>query len=122
MGRKRQPWTGEALGPAGGIRARIDDLARLASALLDGTAPGTAALHPVENFTGPVVRIGAAWLTIERNGRAITWHNGGTGGFRSWLGLDLAAGTAVALLSATAIPVDQHGFALLAQLTEDEGR
>ncbi|WP_307868977.1 serine hydrolase domain-containing protein [Umezawaea beigongshangensis] len=121
-GRKRQPWTGEALGPAGGVRARIGDMARLTAALLDGSAPGTAALHPTENFTGRVVRIGAAWITIERNGRAVTWHDGGTGGFHSWLGLDRAAGTAVVLLTATAISVDQLGFALLGQLTEEEGR
>lgn len=121
-GRKRQPWTGEALGPAGGIRARIGDMARLTAALLDGSAPGTAALDPVEIFTGRVVRIGAAWITIERKDRAITWHNGGTGGFRTWLGLDRTAGTAVVLLSATAISVDQHGFTLLEQLTGEEGR
>ncbi|MFJ6673287.1 serine hydrolase domain-containing protein [Actinosynnema sp. NPDC091369] len=120
-GRERHPWTGEAVGPAGGIRARIGDMARLAAALVDGSAPGTSALDPVENFTGRVVRIGAAWITLERNGRAITWHNGGTGGFRSWIGLDRAAGTAVVLLSATAIPVDRHGFALLDKLTEEQG-
>ncbi|XVS66409.1 serine hydrolase domain-containing protein [Actinosynnema sp. CA-299493] len=121
-GRERQPWTGEALGPAGGIRARIGDMARLTAALLDGSAPGTAALDPVENFTGRVARIGAAWITIERDDRAITWHNGSTGGFRTWLGLDRAAGTAVVLLSATALSVDQHGFTLLEQLTEEESR
>ncbi|GAA1309898.1 serine hydrolase [Saccharothrix xinjiangensis] len=121
-GRKREPWTGEALGPAGGIRARIGDMARLAAALLDGSAPGAAALDPVEDFTGRVVRVGAAWITIQRDGRAITWHNGGTGGFRTWLGLDRAAGTAVVLLSATAISVDRHGFALLEQLTGEQGR
>ena len=121
-GRERRPWTGEALAPAGGIRARIGDMARLAAALLDGSAPGTAALEPVEDFTGRVVRIGAAWITIERNGRAITWHNGGTGGFRTWLGLDRAAGTAAVILSATAISVDRRGFTLLEQLTGEEGR
>nr|BFE50686.1 hypothetical protein GCM10017745_41130 [Saccharothrix mutabilis subsp. capreolus] len=89
-------------------------MARLTAALLDGSAPGAAALDPVADFTGRVVRIGAAWITLERHGRAITWHNGGTGGFRTWLGLDRAAGTGVVLLSATAVPVDRHGFALLA--------
>jgi CubicO group peptidase (beta-lactamase class C family) len=29
LGRARQPWTGEAIGPAGGIRASIEDMARL---------------------------------------------------------------------------------------------
>ncbi|CCH32179.1 beta-lactamase [Saccharothrix espanaensis DSM 44229] len=120
-GRGREPWTGEALAPAGGIRSTIQDMARLTAALLDGSAPGVGALDPVADYTGRVVRIGAAWITLDRNRRLITWHNGGTGGFRTWLGLDRAAGTAVVLLSATAVSVDQHGFTLLAQLTEDEG-
>lgn len=115
-GRRRQPWTGEALAPAGGIRASVQDLARLARALLDGSAPGRSALDPVADFAGPAVRIGAAWLTIETRGRRITWHNGGTGGFSSWIGLDREANAAVVLLSATAAPVDRQGFELLREL------
>ena len=115
-GRPRQPWTGEALAPAGGIRASVQDLARLARALLDGSAPGRSALDPVANFAGPAARIGAAWLTLDAKGRRITWHNGGTGGFSSWIGLDREAKTAVVLLSATAAPVDRQGFELLQTL------
>jgi CubicO group peptidase (beta-lactamase class C family) len=112
-GRPRQPWTGEALGPAGGIRSSITDMARLTAALLDGTAPGIDALDPTSRF-GPRVQIGAAWITVEMwKGRPITWHNGGTGGFRSWIGLDRAAGTGAVVLSATTASVDRAGFALL---------
>ena len=116
-GRGREAWTGEALGPAGGIRSSIGDLARLVAALLDGTAPGTAALDPVRPFAGPAVRIGAGWLTVTVEGREITWHNGGTGGFCSWLGLDRAAGAGVVLVRATAGSVDRHGMAMLKGLT-----
>jgi CubicO group peptidase (beta-lactamase class C family) len=119
-GRARQPWTGEAVGPAGGIRASIPDMVRLTAALLDGSAPGVAALDPVAEFSGRSVRIGAAWITLDHNGRLVTWHNGGTGGFRAWLGLDRAAGTAIVLMSATSASVDHHGFTLLAQLTKEE--
>ena len=115
-GRAREPWTGEALGPAGGIRASIPDLARLIGALLDGTAPGARALDPVGRFSGRI-EIGAAWITLEHKGTTVTWHNGGTGGFRSWLGLDRAAGTGAAIVSATTRSVDRQGFALLASLT-----
>ncbi|HEY8590048.1 MAG TPA: serine hydrolase domain-containing protein, partial [Naasia sp.] len=45
-GRLQEPWTGEAIAPAGGIRATIADTATLAAALLDGSAPGVAALEP----------------------------------------------------------------------------
>jgi CubicO group peptidase (beta-lactamase class C family) len=116
-GKPREPWTGEALAPAGGLRATITDMARLTGALLDGTAPGITALDPVAPFVR-VVRIGAAWITIERAGREVTWHNGGTGGFRSWLGLDRQAGTGVVLLTATSASVDRHGFTLLTGVVE----
>ena len=49
-GRVMQPWTGEAVAPAGGIRASIGDMARLVQALLEGSAPGLAALDPVANL------------------------------------------------------------------------
>jgi CubicO group peptidase (beta-lactamase class C family) len=118
-GRSQDPWVGEALGPAGGIRSTITDMAALAGALLDGSAPGLAALDPVANFAGPAARIGAAWMTLEAKGRAVTWHNGATGGFSSWIGLDREAGTAVVLLSATAGSLDRHGFRILADLIPD---
>lgn len=111
-GRPAQPWTGEALGPAGGVRSTAADLGRLLRALLDGTAPGVRALDPVRRFSGPL-RIGAAWLTLDRRGTTLTWHNGGTGGFRSVVVLDRAAGTGAAVVSATARSVDRAGFALL---------
>jgi CubicO group peptidase (beta-lactamase class C family) len=111
-GRPQQPWTGEALAPAGGIRATIGDMARLTEALLDGSAPGTAALDPVAPF-GVGAKIGAAWLTVSVKHQEITWHNGGTGGFRSWMGMNRSAGTGVVILSATASSVDRHGFRLL---------
>jgi CubicO group peptidase (beta-lactamase class C family) len=116
-GRPRQPWTGEAIGPAGGIRSTIGDLAIMVTALLDGSAPGLAALDPVRDFA-PRTRIGAAWITIDLRGTAITWHNGGTGGFRSWVGLDRSAGAAVVVLSAASVPVDGLGFKTLQHLTD----
>jgi CubicO group peptidase (beta-lactamase class C family) len=120
-GRPRQPWTGEGLGPAGGIRASITSVARFTAAMLDGSAPGIAALDPIARF-GAGARIGAAWITIQVKGRPITWHNGGTGGFRSWLGLDRSTGTGVAILSATAAPVDRYGFTLLAEHSPEQSR
>ncbi|WP_433517427.1 serine hydrolase domain-containing protein [Nonomuraea sp. CA-143628] len=115
-GEPRQPWTGEAIGPAGGIRSSVRGVARLVAALLDGSAAGIAALDPVAPF-GKGARIGAGWITIEAEGRQITWHNGGTGGFRSWAGLDRDAGTGAVILSATSVSVDPFGLSLLTEHT-----
>lgn len=116
-GRPMAPWTGEALAPAGGVRASAPSLARLLQALLDGSSPGMAALEPVERIRG-AASIGAAWVVLPHDGRTITWHDGGTGGFRAWLGLDRAAGTGVALVSATARSVDRAGMELLREAAE----
>lgn len=114
-GRRAEPWTGEALGPAGGVRMSVRDAATLARALLEGSAPGTAALEPVDDFV-PGARIGAAWITSPHDGVDVTWHNGGTGGFRTWLGLDRSAGTAAVVLNARVRSVDAVGRRLLATL------
>lgn len=117
-GRRRvDPWLGAAIGPAGGIRASLGALAGLAGALLDGTAPGVAALDPVRDFAGPAVRIGAGWFTTDRRHRGLlTWHNGGTGGFRSWLGLRRDLGLAVVVLGASSRSLDALGITLLDEL------
>lgn len=109
----RQPWTGEALAPAGGIRASVTDLARLIGAMLDGSAPGLTALEPAADFAEGRTRIGAAWMITTVRGHQVTWHNGMTGGFASWVGMNRAAGTGVAVLSATAQSVDEFGLSQL---------
>lgn len=113
LGKLAEPWTGEALGPAGGVRATADDLAGLLAALLTATAPGLAALDPVRAFSGKAVRIGAGWLVLELEGRDYTWHNGGTGGFRSIVALDRPAGRGVAVVRGTTRSADGAGFGLL---------
>lgn len=119
-GRSRDAWVGEAVAPAGGIRAGVADMAKLAAALLDGSAPGHEALQPRERFAGPM-QIGSAWITSplggKGSGRSMTWHNGGTGGFRSFLGLDRETKTAVVVVSPRSVSVDHRATELLASLS-----
>lgn len=115
LGRVVQPWVGEALAPAGGIRADVGSLGELLRSILDRTAPGVTALEPVADFS-PRVRIGAAWITVPYRGRTITWHNGATGGFSSWIGIDREACVGVAVVSARHGAVDRPGFHLLEEL------
>jgi CubicO group peptidase (beta-lactamase class C family) len=112
LNRVVQPWVGEALAPAGGIRASIGTLGGLLRSILNRTAPGVAALDPVADFS-PGVRIGAAWITVPYRSRTITWHNGATGGFSSWVGIDRDAGVGVAVLSGRHGAVDRAGFRFL---------
>jgi CubicO group peptidase (beta-lactamase class C family) len=112
-GRDQQPWIADGYAPLGvGVWSTSADLARLAAAVLDGTAPGSAATQP-QWPAGEGRRIGLGWFTSELDGRTVTWHNGGTGGFRSWLGVDLEAGRAAVVLAATTRDVDRLGQQLL---------
>lgn len=118
-GRAEQAWTMGAYAPAGGVRSTPADMARYAQALLDGTAPGFAALEPRWNADGRS-RVGYAWFTDRIDGVDITWHNGATGGFSSMLALDRNRSSAVVVLANTAVPVD--GIALRLLLDASPGR
>lgn len=113
-GRAVEPWANEAVAPAGCARSSATDLAVLLRAMLDGTVPGADALDPVAAF-GRRLRIGAGWLTGPMLRRTVTWHNGGTGGFRSFVGIDRDHGVGVALVSASTRSVDGAAARLLAE-------
>jgi len=112
-GQAQAPWLSPGFAPAGiGVWSTTGDLARLARQVLDGSAPGVTATEPRWNFTDDD-RIGLGWITTEVNNRAITVHDGGTGGFRSFVGLDTEADRAVVMLSSTSAPIDAAALELL---------
>ena len=113
-GRAVEPWANEAVAPAGGVRSSAADLAVLLGAMLDRSVVGADALDPVATFSGRL-GIGAGWLTGPLLRRTVTWHNGGTGGFRSFVGIDREHGAGVALVSATTRSVDGAAARLLAE-------
>ncbi|QSR31992.1 serine hydrolase [Nocardioides sp. S5] len=116
-GREVEPWANDAIAPAGGVRASAADLAVLLRAMLDRTVAGADALEPTAPFVG-TMRIGAGWLTGPMLRRTVTWHNGGTGGFRSFVGIDRDHGVGVALVSASTRSVDGAGARLLVEAGE----
>ncbi|WFE27378.1 serine hydrolase [Solwaraspora sp. WMMD791] len=119
-GRSTEPWQASGLAGAGiGLWSTAPNLARLAAALRDGTAPGADAASPRFD-AGDDSRIGYGWFTTSYDGREIVWHNGGTGGFRSYVGYDPATGDAVVVLGNTDRPVDPIGLALLGVTTDDD--
>ena len=78
----------DAYAPTGGAVSTTGDLAKLATALLNGTAPGLA-LDPTNATDQSNTRIGTFWHTSTwQTGQTITHHAGQTGGYSSYLGLD----------------------------------
>ncbi|WP_411700546.1 serine hydrolase domain-containing protein [Conyzicola sp.] len=107
-GRPSDPWTMAADGPAGSVRSTLADMVVYTRAQLDATAPGADATT-ARTEIGELGRIGLAWITTDD----VTWHNGQTGGFTSWVGFDRESDRAVVVLSNTAVSVDDIGFALM---------
>jgi hypothetical protein len=106
-------WYGEAFTPAGtSTFTTAEDVMKYARAVVEGKVPGLAALEPVAD-TG-AGQIGLAWMTSDQSGRTLTWHNGGTGGYRSMLALDRTTGQAVLVLNSSTRWVDDPGLQLAA--------
>ncbi|MGW4475465.1 serine hydrolase domain-containing protein [Nonomuraea sp. NPDC004354] len=112
-GHEADPWTSDGYAPAGvGIWSTSADLARLVDAMLKGGAPGAEAATP--RFTDDETsRIGYGWFTTKTAEGEVTWHNGGTGGFRSYVGFDRAGRRGVVVLGNTDKDVDHVGLRLL---------
>jgi len=93
-------WTFGALAGAGAVVSTPDDMLRFARANLDETggplAAAMALAHRPLRDAGNGTRVGYAWLT-QPDG--VVWHNGGTAGFRSFIGLAPAQQRAVVVLA-----------------------
>jgi CubicO group peptidase (beta-lactamase class C family) len=113
-------WDLPTLAGAGALRSTVNDMLTFVAANLDYVksplAPAMAAMLAVHRPTGaPGLEIGLGWHILTRNGHEIVWHNGGTGGFRSFIGFERKTGTGVVVLSnaETSAGVDDIGQHLL---------
>ncbi len=122
--RGRRPvsdWHFQALAGAGALRSTAADLLVLLAAHLHPEASplGNAialCTQPRRQVRG-ALRVALGWHVLDRRGRApVWWHNGGTGGFVSFVGFVPSSLVAVALLANTARSVDRLGMRLLHDL------
>ena len=95
-------WTCDAIAPAGALRSSAREMARFLQACLGLRATPLAASlaateRPQRPLVGLVGSIGLGWhLTGDQS--PIIWHNGGTGGFRSFIGFEPKAKRGVVVL------------------------
>jgi CubicO group peptidase (beta-lactamase class C family) len=117
-----QPWVMDAYAPGAAAVSTAGDLAKLATAILEGTAPGMSALEPTSATDQSNTRIGAFWeVSTWQTGQTITSHAGQTGGYASYLGLDRARNKAVIVLSDVANDARDLGSQLLADRHAAQG-
>jgi CubicO group peptidase (beta-lactamase class C family) len=107
-------WDLDAMAGAGAIRSTANDMLRYLKANMGATH---TALEPAMKFAqqpradmAPGMRIGLAWMTTDKG---IVWHNGGTGGYHSFIGFTKDGRHGVVVLTNTAAEVDELGFAAL---------
>ena len=122
LGKPSGRWHWGAMAPAGGLSSTAADMLRFAQAALSPERTSleqalAKAQEPRRPAQREAERIGLAWLTRSEGDRAVVWHNGGTGGFGTFLGLDPGGPAAVTILgnAAHARLLDEAGFALLAR-------
>lgn len=113
-------WDFAALAGAGAFRSTANDLLSFLEVALglrkSPLAPAFEALLSRRHETGmDATRIGLGWHVTRVNGREMVWHNGGTGGYRSFVGFDAKRRVGVVVLSNASTPagVDDIGMHLL---------
>jgi CubicO group peptidase (beta-lactamase class C family) len=115
-------WDFDALAPAGALKSTAEDLVRFSRANLDPDKP----LHRIFSethkirFMGFGGAVGLGWHMIKTlEGPKFLWHNGGTGGFVAFIGLDQKHGNSIIILSNSGdsmeldASVDKMGIELL---------
>jgi CubicO group peptidase (beta-lactamase class C family) len=122
-GRPAPPLQIPALTGAGALRSTATDMLRFLRANLDPAH--TPLASQIERTQLPRLRvtkhteIGLGWQIARLPGPAgpLLWHNGGTAGFRSFVGAGRETNTAVVVLSNTARSVDRLGLHLVKALS-----
>jgi CubicO group peptidase (beta-lactamase class C family) len=112
-------WDLPTLAGAGGIRSTANDLLTFLAAFLGYTktplAPAMALMLETRRPTDiPNIEIALGWHITTKDGLFV-WHNGGTGGYRTYVGYDPKTRTGVVLLANAFTPagVDDIGMHLL---------
>src|SRR5262249_10830433 len=108
-------WDLPTLAGAGALRSSANDMLTFLEAFLgykeSPLAPAMKTMLEVRRPAGQT-KIGLGWLIYSAEGREIAWHNGGTGGFRSFVGYAPEERIGVVSLPNASTPsgVDDIGF------------
>jgi len=105
-GKVVSPWDLPTLAGAGALRSTLDDMLRFAAAVLappdDALGRAIALSQQARYRVSGALSLGLNWHRLVMSGDTIVWHNGGTGGFHSFLGVNSRTRTAVVLLENSA--------------------
>jgi CubicO group peptidase (beta-lactamase class C family) len=97
-------WDLPTLAGAGAIRSTAIDMLKFLDANVHperGPLGRAMAFAHQERAPAGNMMIGLNWLSVHAPGDTITWHNGGTGGYRTFIGFDASRKIGVVLLTNT---------------------
>ena len=111
-------WDLPTLAGAGALRSTVADLLKFVAANLEMLdSPLLAAMrnaHQPQHDTGtPGLEVGLGWHILKKFDTEIIWHNGGTGGYHSFVGFDKKKRKGVVVLSNSTNDIDDIGRHLL---------
>jgi len=111
-------WDIPTFAGAGAIRSTMKDMLLFAAANVHADrgplGPAMALAQKERASAGPSTGIGLNWIIRHSSPEAIVWHNGGTGGYRTFLGLVPSQKVAVVVLTNSGgAGADDIGFHLL---------
>jgi len=119
------PWYLEGLAGAGALRSTAADVLRYLRAQLEpDRTPLAEAIRLTHQLWEPRrrVTIGLGWIRTKLPGGALWWHNGGTGGFRSFAGFSPESGEASVVLVNDVRSPDRAGVQALPSLRRRRAR
>ena len=133
-GQRVPNWDFLVMAPGGAFRSTVHDLLTFVEVHLtqppDGLIPAFRRAHET-HFTHTTFDVGLAWIVQTRGeNHVVHWHNGGTGGYVSFLGMDKRHHVGIVILSnygdasvanSASYDVDTMGFTLLEELARSSG-
>jgi len=109
-------WDLPALAGAGALRSSTSDMATYVA---ENLGFGSTELYPAMQLTHTerhrkgTSGVGLGWHIMEGSKGNVICHNGGTGGYRSFVGFVKETGQGVVVLTNSTEPVDDIGFKIL---------
>jgi CubicO group peptidase (beta-lactamase class C family) len=110
-------WDIPTLAGAGAIRSTTNDMLKFLDANLHperGAVQRAMAFAHQERAPADNMSIGLNWIIAHAGSDTIIWHNGGTGGYRTWIGFDPSRKTGVVVMTNSGgTGADDIGFHIL---------
>ena len=111
-------WNLDAFAPAGGIKSDMEDMLKYLTANMNEINADFRLAHE-QTYKDETIAVGLNWMiTTTKDNKTLIWHNGGTGGFRSFCGYIKEKKAGVVILSNSGVDVDNIARSILREMNK----